>query len=395
MASVRERTTDGGQRTWAVLFRQGKKQRSKTFRSEKKAVDFKILVDRFGPDEALDLLQRTAPEQRGITLDELARQWLAAKKPDVTPNIWRGYQRDYENWIEPWLGHKDALRVTERDVQALVDHMRKTLSPKSVGDRHAILHQIYKWGSAKSRGLVDHNPCRETELPKRIKKPPKGLRLPELHALLDAGEKGDRDAADVVAFMAGTGWRISEAIALTAGAVEDDGAAVYVTMDRVQRRLVGFTEGGKSTASIGRRLRVLGPAVGVLRRRMVGLGMNDLVFTYHNARYPHLPAQPWTQTTFRHRRWPALVAAAGLSDRSPTPHWLRHTHVAVCHAAGLSLAEIQRRLGHEDIQTTINIYGRMIDDMNDQAAARLDLLLTPKPAAEQIVQGRVEELPQA
>ena len=41
---------------------------------------------------------------------------------------------------------------------------------------------------------------------------------------------------------------------------------------------------------------------------------------------------------------PKIVAAAGLADRKPTPHWLRHTHVAVCHAAGMSLAEIQREV---------------------------------------------------
>jgi hypothetical protein len=63
--------------------------------------------------------------------------------------------------------------------------------------------------------------------------------------------------------------------------------------------------------------------------------------------------------------------------------------VALCHAAGMSLAEIQRRLGHEDIQTTINTYGRMIDEMSDEAALKLDRLLTPRPAAEQIIEGTV------
>jgi len=399
MASVRERVGATGKTTWAVLYRHGKRQASKTFESPAAAEKFRTLVDQFGADEALELLTAKAPRKRGLTLDELAEKWLADKEGAVTPNIHRGYRRDYDNWISPWLGYREAASINEADVQRLVDHMKKPkakggggLSPKSVGDRHAILHQIYKWASAKSRSAetgISHNPCKETDLPKRVKKPPKGLRIAELHALLEAGAKVDQDTADIVAFMAGTGWRISEAIALTAGAVEDDGTAVFVTMDRVQRRMVGFTEGGKSSASVGRRLRVLGPAVAVLRRRVIGKGPGDLVFTYRNARYPHLDPQPWTQTTLRHRRWPELVKAAGLADRAPTPHWLRHTHVAICHAAGLSLAEIQRRLGHEDIQTTINIYGRMIDDMNEEAAARLDALLTPQPAAQQVVEGQV------
>ena len=51
----------------------------------------------------------------------------------------------------------------------------------------------------------------------------------------------------------------------------------------------------------------------------------------------------------------------------------------------MSLAEIQRRLGHEDIQTTINIYGRMIEDMSSESAARADALFVPGVVAGEIV----------
>lgn len=83
--------------------------------------------------------------------------------------------------------------------------------------------------------------------------------------------------------MASTGWRISEAVALTAGAFEDDGTHVYVTMQTMLRARVGFVDDGKSSATL-RRLRVLGPGVEVLRRRTVGLGPGDLVFTFADGR---------------------------------------------------------------------------------------------------------------
>jgi hypothetical protein len=90
-------------------------------------------------------------------------------------------------------------------VQNVVDVMKTKTTPKSVADHHAILHGIYKWAGSKTRRLVDVDPCTETDLPKRIKTPPKGLRLPELHALLSVDAIDDmeaedlRDAADVVA----------------------------------------------------------------------------------------------------------------------------------------------------------------------------------------------------
>jgi integrase len=125
----------------------------------------------------------------------------------------------------------------------------------------------------------------------------------------------------------------------------------------------------------------------MIRRRMVGLGRDDFLFTFADGRPGVNRRGPWNVNSFRDLRWPRLVEAAGLTQRHPTPHWLRHTHVAICIAAGLSLAEIQRRLGHEDIQTTINVYGRMFQEMNDEAAGRLAQLLTP--VAPDLVEGRV------
>jgi integrase len=170
--------------------------------------------------------------------------------------------------------------------------------------------------------------------------------------------------------MASTGWRIGEATALRVSAVDDSGTYMYVDMTHVNRKGEGIVEGAKSQAGL-RRIRMLPDCAAVLRRRMVGKGPNDLVFT--NSRSP---LGMWEPSTLRNRWCAKSVKEAGLSERKPTPHWLRHTHVMLCHKAGMSLAEIQRRIGHEDIKTTINVYGRLIDDMNDDVTAALDALVS-------------------
>lgn len=385
MASIRERTSRGVS-TYQVLFRLGSRQSSRTFRDLKSAERFVTRIDLDGVDAALATL-RPRPTT-GLTVDQVAELWFEARAADVasgelTPRVLTGYRRDYTNWISTWLGHLPADSVTELQVQNWVDRIKvmPKSQPKSVADRHAILHGIYRWAADPRRALVKHNPCVGTDLPKRTKKPPKGLRLPELHALTSTARTMYPDAADLIEFIAGTGWRLGESIALTAGQVEDDGTSVYVTMGRVWRREAGFVESAKSSAGF-RRLRVLGPAVGVLRRRVVGLGPADLVFTTAKGR-------PWEESTFRRDYFNKIAKAAGLvGDRRPTPHWIRHSHVLVCHAAGMSLAEIQRRIGHEDIKMTINTYGRLIDDMSDDVAARLDALLTPGVLPE-VVTGEV------
>ncbi|MFC3921200.1 tyrosine-type recombinase/integrase [Streptococcus lactarius] len=37
-------------------------------------------------------------------------------------------------------------------------------------------------------------------------------------------------------------------------------------------------------------------------------------------------------------------------------HGFRHTHASLCFEAGMTLKQVQYRLGHSDLKTTMNIY---------------------------------------
>lgn len=52
-----------------------------------------------------------------------------------------------------------------------------------------------------------------------------------------------------------------------------------------------------------------------------------------------------------------------------TPHWFRHTHATALLLAGTPLHVVSRRLGHRDVQTTINTYGHVTDDAELAALA--------------------------
>lgn len=386
MASIRERKGAKGS-TFAVLYNDAGKQRSKTFADMKSAEKFRKLVEAVGGGAAVEI---QAGEKVGArTVDDLAAEWLAWKRRDMTTEGHRDYVRQYRKWLAPTFGSRIADRVTERDVQHWVDNvLAPNLGGKSVAGKHALLHGLYRWASAKTRGYVSHNPCKETELPKRIKPAVKGLTIPELGALLEAGERlardapAFRDAADVIAVMAGTGWRPAEALSPAVQHVEvDELGRVTLSMGQVFRRSEGIVPEGKTEAAT-RTLRVLGPGAAALNRRVIGQPWDSLLFPNPST------GKPWTPNAFRRNYWQPIVVEAGLAERKPTPYWLRHTHVLLCIKAGLSLPEIQRRIGHESIQTTINVYGRMIDGMSDDAAVRLEALLMP--GQPQVIAGVVE-----
>lgn len=380
MATIKEYERRDGT-SFYVMFRLGKKQTSRPFDSRKEAEKFKAAVDAIGAAAAVEMLDAKLSSR---TVASLFAEWLEHKRPGMTIEAHRDYERQYAKWIEKPLGWRDAELLTEKDVQAWVDKtLRPNLGPKSVAKQHALLHGMYKWASSKTVGYIENDPCTETDLPRLKKKPPRGLTIPELRAMLDAGPReGLSDAADVIAVMAGTGWRPGEVLGLLAGSIEImPNGYVYATMTNVYRRSEGIVEDGKTEAA-GRRLRVMGEGAAVLARRIVGRGINDPVFPHPRT------GKPWRPAGFTRDWWPKVVAAANLTDRGPTPYWLRHTHVAICHAAGMTLPEIQRRIGHEHISTTIDVYGRMIDGMSDDVAARLDAILTGG-ATPQIVAGEV------
>lgn len=390
MASIRERVSKAGIKSYAVLFRHHGQQTSLTFTGEKAASDFKALVEILGADRAL--AEAGAADAQEPTLDEVAAKFFAWKKGDVrSDRTVHDYERDYTNWIKPELGGRRISTIDEGDVQRVVDLMKQAgLSPKSVADRHMVLHSIFKWASAKTRRIVVHNPCTETQLPKRRKSAPKGATPAEWRAIHAAAQAVDLAAADLLLFLVSTGWRWSEATALTGLNLEeyDDEHGreqMYVSVTQVFRRTATgalvIVEDAKSEAG-KRRVKVPHEAAAMIRRRMAGRAPEDLIFTNRAGR-------KWYQSNFNNRTWPTILAASGVT-RPVTPHWLRHTHVALLDRTGkASMVEIQRRLGHESITTTMNVYGRMIDDISAEALDAFDDILTGRKALPEVVEGTI------
>lgn len=54
-----------------------------------------------------------------------------------------------------------------------------------------------------------------------------------------------------------------------------------------------------------------------------------------------------------------------------TVHGFRHTHASALFASGATTKEVQERLGHEDVQTTLNIYTHVTKHQNEQAVNKL------------------------
>ena len=51
-------------------------------------------------------------------------------------------------------------------------------------------------------------------------------------------------------------------------------------------------------------------------------------------------------------------------------HGFRHTHCSLLFEAGVPMKDVMDRLGHSDIQTTMNIYTHVTKDSKDKSAQK-------------------------
>ena len=73
-------------------------------------------------------------------------------------------------------------------------------------------------------------------------------------------------------------------------------------------------------------------------------------------------------------------------------HWLRHTHASFLLAAGVPIAVISRRLGHETVDITQRVYIHIIDRLKDQDAALMSGISLLGPPASAPAVSRVVNL---
>lgn len=416
MATVRERTSKRTNVTrWAVLYRKGKRQTSTTFPTQAGADRFKQLVELLGPEKAEATLDEG--RQAGITVDDLFEKWIEWKATtDVTARTLRDYRRDYDNWIRARFGNREADGIDELDVQRWVDWMGgRGADPKSIGDRHMILGSLYRFGVARSRRLVTQNPCLETQLPSKKKKAVKGFSLAQWDRMHAWAAQHEPDADDLLLFFASTGWRFSEVTPLTPEAVEDLGDRTFIDaqgdthvipvvnvavlgVHRVDEHdRVVYVEGEGKSAAAMRKINLPPAAALMVRRRLLGLpgpdgvrrplGDRDMLFT--NSR-----GGRWHAQNFINREFQRILDAVGIEKvKGMGPHYFRHTHVAMLERAGVSPAGMQRRIGHESIDTTFNVYGGMIGNtLSPEELVRLDAQVTrvqPAVVAGDVVRGEL------
>ena len=275
------------------------------------------------------------------------------------PSAIRGYEAALRDRIVPAIGGKRLGDVQRRDVQKLADDLlAEGRDPSTIRNALMPLRVIYR--RAVEDGDVAVNPCTHLRLPavrgrrERIAAPEEAQRL--LAAL------PERDRA-LWATALYAGLRRGELMALRWEDVDLAAGVIRVERsydDKGRVEIEPKSRAGRRTV----------PIVGALRDILVDRkaghdGDTGLVFGTSTEK-PFQPSNVWRRARTAWKR--AELEPLGL-------HEARHTFASVLIAAGVNAKAITTYMGHASIQTTYDLYGKLMPGSESEATALVDAYL--------------------
>jgi integrase len=314
-----------------------------------------------------------------VTLTEAADELVAGMRSGkirtrsgdlYKPSAIRGYERALRDRVLPELGSKRLGDVQRRDVQRLADELLGTgLDPSTVRNVLMPLRVIYR--RAIEDGDLAVNPTGHLRLP-AVRGRRERIASPEEAKLLLAGlPDGDR-AVWATALYAGL--RRGELMGLRWEDVDLAKGVIHVERAYDEKERVHVEP--KSHA--GRRTV---PIVGALRDELLAHKAREgrdagLVFGAAEDK-PFVTSNVWRRAQVAWRR--AGLDPIGL-------HEARHTFASTLIAAGVNAKAITTYMGHASIQTTYDLYGKLMPGSEAEAAALVDAYLDRADTAARLAQ---------
>ncbi len=262
----------------------------------------------------------------------------------------------YHNHLLPRFGDRPLGSVRALDVQAWVNDLAASgLAPTTV--RRCVQLAAAVFDAAVRDRLIAVSPVPGVTLPKLDHREMRFLSEDQLDDLLAAVEPA---SWLLVATAAYTGLRFGELGGLQTDSLDTLKRRLRVTqnLQDVQGRL----SLGPPKTSAGKRTVTLPASLTDALAEHIA-GRTGFVFTSPEG-------GPIRRTNFRRRVWIPATEQAGLAG--VRFHDLRHTHVAMLIAEGEHPKVIQARLGHASIRTTLDLYGHLMEGLDEAAAAALE-----------------------
>lgn len=365
MASIESLTRADGSPSYKVRWYANGRRGVRTFRDHADAIAYKALLERNELNQ--ERTERLYAEARdtGPTLAEV----MHAHVKQLT-NVGPGQLARYTKSIPAHFADIGGIRVanlTQADIKQWVQRMeRDGYKPKTISNHKGFLAAALN--TAVSNQVIGHN------VTKGVKVGAGTDYEDKVHYLTGAQwaailENIPEHYKSFFEFLLISGVRFGEATALTPADFDlepmsepdDPFGVVYIRKAWKEDGKGGHYLGPPKTKKGRRDVSIPAPTIA----RMAGLlakPKDELVFT--NTLGTRI------QSSAAHKVWGPACAKAGIEVKDrPRLHDLRHTSAAIHLRQGLDMYKLSRRLGHANIQMSIDRYSDLMPDARYTSAA--------------------------
>lgn len=319
------------------------------------------------------------------TFKQVADDWLKQYANDVKVSSVRAREKAIYHAIERFNTYP-IQTIKKHDYQRFVDDMSAQYSKNYVDSIVASTNMIFKF--AYDMKLIKILPSEGIKRPKKkrtveeledteIHK--KFLEKDELFQFLEVAKyhHSPQNSFEVFTTLAYTGMRAGELLALKWSDIDFENNTISITKtyynpNNNKKKYQILTP--KTESSIGK-ITIDANVIKMLHDYKVNVQDNwkdelyvdnNFVFTDNNG-YPLVikKLSMWIQS---------IISRTNI-DKNISTHSFRHTHCALLIEAGVHIKEIQERLRHKDINTTMNIYAKITNSYKKDASQKFSRLM--------------------
>ena len=380
---IKEYTTPSGEKRYKFLIYVGKDEttgrtiqiKKQGFKTEKQALEcylnykLKVVKGEYVP-----------VTQRKMRLRDLYDMWEKLYKKTVQESTFVSTEKIFENHILKQLGSTYLNKLTVSQCQNAVNTWAD-VAPKTFKRFVFYASKLINYGITME--LMKKNPMKKVILPKierDNKKFDNFYSKDELNTFLNDAKGYNFRYFMFFRLLAYSGMRKGECLALKWSDIDFKNNTIDINKDVTVGLNNELYEDTPKTENSFRTLDMDATTMEYLKewrlkrqREMFKLGINflsndNLLFSTINNGYLSM-SKP--------RQWNVAICKKYKLRRIKI-HGFRHTHASLLFEAGASMNEVKARLGHADINTTMNIYTHVTDDQKKDTANKLVRLLEGK-----------------
>ena len=321
-----------------------------------------------------DMEQNKIVKKNHKTVEEWMEEWINLYLPNVEETTRVGYKTKLRCYIKPALGDILIYSLRADHVQKMVnDMLAKGLSPKNIRDTFNNINAAMK--KAVVLRYIPFNPCEGVVLPKVKKYRAKVYDNQMIHTLLDTASGTDMYLPVLLGVT--VGLRRGEMLALRWDDIDFKTNTIKVRSNMVNGENGIIIKAPKSEAGI-RDIKVGDEVMAELKKarlKYMDDALTSPIFQNLNFVIRQEDGSPMLPDSMT-RKWSRFLKDNDLPHIRL--HDLRHSNATALIQAGVNPRVVQQRLGHSDVNITLNTYTHVLPEMDIDAAAKLDAIMLRK-----------------